>query len=334
MKNTSPAERFRLQRSDARASAFDLGHEVERGLCAAHKSIPCRFFYDAAGSRIFEEICTLPEYYLTRAEDEILARYADEIVAFLPNDLSLVELGSGSARKTRRLIGACLARRGALRYVPIDISQAALEESARALLDLDPRLSIDAFAGEYHDGLRWLDRGSCGPRLVLWLGSNVGNFDREHAARFLVQLRASLHDQDRLLIGIDLRKSKSVLESAYDDARGVTARFNLNLLARINAELGGDFDRARFRHVATYDEREGKIEMSLESLCAHIVRIEAIGRTIAFAAGERIHTEDSYKYSREEIDALALAAGMTRERTWLDSRGLFSVHLFKSGRRS
>jgi len=321
-----------MHTSDPKTVLSSLAREVRRGLTARPKVLPCRFFYDEEGSQIFEEICALPEYYVTRAEDEILAWHAPEIVARMPRVSTVVELGSGSAKKTRRLIAALLARptagAPALGYVPIDISPSALAESARALSAEFPGLCIEPIECEYGEGLRALRRARRGPRLVLWLGSNVGNFDRCEAARFLLDVRDALEPDDRLLIGIDRRKSKSILEPAYDDAQGVTARFNQNLLKRIDAELGGSFGLAAFRHVALYDEVEGRIEMHLESERDQVVRVEALDLDVHFARGERIHTENSYKYSDLEIAELARAASMRVEARWLDSRAYFASCLF------
>ncbi len=320
--------RFELLAGDPGTVAEDLARAVDRGLRARPRRLPCRFFYDAVGSALFEEICELPEYYLTRAEDEILARHADEIAASVAAGCELVELGSGSARKTRHLVHALLARSTSLRYSPIDISKSALLAGAPGLLELHPGVSIRAIEAEYEAGLAKLDERTPNGRLVLWLGSNVGNLARDEAAVFLRRLAARFSDLDRLLVGIDLRKEKSVLERAYDDARGVTARFNRNLLSRVNAELGADFEPERFRHVALYDEEEGRIEMHLESTRPQTVHVASLDLEVALASGERIHTEDSYKYSRAEIEELARAAGMRVERSWLDAAARFSVNLF------
>ena len=322
-----PGARLVLQGGGATAAVDDLAREVRRGLRSSPKRIPCRFFYDAEGSRLFEEICELPEYYLTRAEDEILAERAGEIAELVPAGADLVELGSGSARKTSRLIRAMLARSGTLCYVPIDISPTALEASSERLLECHPALSIRGIAAEYEAGLAWLEEMPSSGRLVLLLGSNIGNFDRKGAAELLRRLGRRLAPGDRLLVGIDLRKERSVLERAYDDARGVTARFNKNLLVRMNAELGSDFDPADFRHLAFYVEDAGRIEMHLESRRAHRVRIERLAMDVHLAAGERIHTEDSYKYSPEEIEGLARAAGLERVVSWTDRRELFSLNV-------
>lgn len=317
--------RWRVRTAGA-APRSALVDEVRSGLSGMPKHLACRFFYDALGSRLFEEICRLDEYYLTRCEDEILARASAEIVACTRGPATIVELGSGSASKTRRILSAEIARSGSTRYVPIDISRSALEESARSLSAQFEELVVDAIEGEYEEGLELVEHGA-GATLVLWLGSNVGNFDRASAARFLGRVRDRLRPGDAVLLGADLRKSRELLEPAYDDARGITARFNKNLLARINAELGGDFDLDAFRHVAHYDEVEGRVEMHLESLRAQRVEIRALRMQVDFARGERIHTEDSYKHSFEELDALASASGFAITRRWLDRRGWFAESL-------
>ncbi|MBI3911412.1 MAG: L-histidine N(alpha)-methyltransferase [Armatimonadetes bacterium] len=310
---------------DEHLAAF--ARDVAAGLTAHPKCLSCCYFYDHQGSLLFEEICQLEEYYLTRAEREILLARAAEIAALFPGEIALVELGSGSATKTRILIEAFLRQRGALRYVPVDISRTMLEESTLALRDEYPELEIVAVAAEYTQGLRHLAAESARPKLVLWLGSNIGNFDRPEAARFLRQVRETMAPCDRLLVGVDLRKEAVVLERAYDDARGVTAQFNLNLLARINREMGGHFDLAMFRHRALYDEEMGRVEMYLDSLVDQQVRIDRLGLEVSFAAGEPIHTENSYKYSGEEIQALARSAGVRIERQWFDGARRFSVNL-------
>ena len=318
-------DRLTLVEADAGIPS-DFAADVREGLTAKAKQLSCRYFYDAAGSALFEEICALPEYYLTRAEQEILDAHAGEIIASCSSDAALVELGSGSATKTRTLLEAALARRTPVRYVPIDISRSMLEESSRALLERYPGVEITAIAAEYRAGLRWLRRQR-DPKLVLWLGSNVGNFGRRDAARFLNGVRATMSPSDRLLMGVDLRKSRAVLEAAYDDAAGVTARFNLNLLARINRELDANFDLAAFAHRARWNERLGRVEIHIESLRAQVVRIDALALDVPFRAGEKIYTESSYKYSFVEIERLARAAGLVVAERWLDDARRFSVNL-------
>jgi dimethylhistidine N-methyltransferase len=320
-------ERLQVVRGSLRHEAQDFARDVAEGLSARPKRLPCRWFYDAEGSRLFEEITELPEYDPPRAEREILLERAGEIAALFPSGPSVMELGSGSARKTRILLEALLRRHGRARYLPVDVSESALLGSSRALAADHPQLEVIAVAGDYHDGLRLL-AGQPGPRLVLWLGSNIGNLERAEAAAFLAHLRSLLSPGDRALVGIDLRKARAALEAAYDDSRGVTARFNKNLLARINAELGGRFDLGAFRHRAFYDEAPGRVEMHLVSTRAQRVRIQALAVEVDFAEGEAIHTENSYKYSPAEIDELAAASGLRVERRWTDGERRFASVLF------
>ncbi len=314
----------------------DFGTDVAHGLSQPLKTISCRWLYDEIGSDLFEQICALPEYYPTRAEAEILAANAAEIVDLAGHDATCVELGSGSSVKTRSVLDAFFAAsadtsadgRERLTYVPIDISPTALETSARVLLEDYPGLDVIGIVGEYRRGFEWLAEHAERKKLVLWLGSNVGNFDRESAESFLHEMRNHMTGDDRLLIGIDLRKDARVLEAAYDDAAGVTARFNINVLTRINRELRGNFNLDGFEYEAVYDEDSGRVVMNLVSLRAQTVRIEALDLTVTFDAGERIHTEDSRKFSFEEIDALAASAGFDVARRWLDGQSRFSVNLF------
>jgi dimethylhistidine N-methyltransferase len=330
--NDDPSERLSLHRLAGAAGRDDFAGDVRRGLDAEPKTLPPKYFYDELGSQLFEAICLLPEYYLTRAESEIFARYSGEIVeaAARGSDVTLFEMGSGSASKTRRIIDALLARQKRLRYVPVDISPAALEASANALLRDYTALEVAAYAGDYDAALPRLEENfeSGGRALFLFLGSNIGNFDREGARAFLLNLRRVLRAGDALLLGADLKKDAATLEAAYDDALGVTAAFNLNLLARINRELQADFSPRAFRHVALYDERRGRVEMHLESTRNQTVRLRALGLSVEFREGERIHTENSYKYDLEGLSALAAETGFERARTWLDAGERFSSNLF------
>jgi len=325
---STPLERFTLIAPEAGNHLGEFAREVEAGLTGLPKSLSCRYFYDREGSLLFEAICELPEYYLTRTEGEILLEHASEIASRFSTDTTLVELGSGSAAKTRILLEAFLSRSDELRYVPVDISHTMLEESSLTLLEEYAHLEIVAIAGEYHDGLRQLRAVVEGPKLILWLGSNVGNFERAEAARFLRRVQDTMSPSDRLLVGIDLRKDRAILEKAYDDSQGITAQFNLNILARINCELGGHFDLEAFRHRAVYNEEIGRIEMYLVSTRAQRVAIDQLDLEVQFAAGEAVHTENSYKYSFVEIEALAAAAGLRLQRQWLDAGCRFSVNLF------
>jgi dimethylhistidine N-methyltransferase len=319
-------DRFRLIAVPSRDRRDAFARDVRTGLTSRPKLLSCCFFYDAEGSALFETICDLREYYLTRAEREILTGHADAVAARFPHSAQLVELGSGNSSKTRLLIEAFLRRHDSLHYVPLDICRDVLHETALELLRAYPQMSITAVAAEYHEGLQHLDSASL-PKLILWLGSNVGNFDRLEAAGFLGRVRQTMKPEDRLLMGVDLRKNREVLEPAYDDAQKVTAAFNLNLLERINRELDGRFDRDAFAHRAIYNDDLGRIEMHLVSRRAQTVRIVALDLEVPFAAGESIHTENSYKYSFAEIDALTAAAGLRVEERWLDRAGLFSVNL-------
>jgi len=300
---------------------------VRQGLGGQRKVLPCRFLYDQAGSEFFEAICALPEYYLTRAESAILQAQSEVIAAVVAPGSALVELGSGSAVKTRLLIAAFLKRQQILHYLPIDISPSILEESILALGRDYPGLRVSGVVGEYAEGLDYLGEHLEEPKLILWLGSNVGNFERPAAARFLRQVRGGMGPGDRLLMGVDLRKDKAILERAYDDRQGVTAAFNLNLLVRVNRELGGHFDLSKFRHQAVYDEKEGRISMYLVSRQAQRVAIDGLAMEVVFAAEEAIHTEDSYKYAPEEIDDLAQRAGFTVEERFFDEEKCFSDNL-------
>jgi L-histidine Nalpha-methyltransferase len=328
MTSADPSPRYTLLESDPHAQRASFADAVAQGLGSEPKSLPCRYFYDEAGSALFEEICRLPEYYLTRAEREILEAHADEIVADTGACSELVELGSGSASKTRLLIEAFLRRAGRLRYVPIDISRSALAESAQALLADYPGLEIRAIAGEYEQGLLRLRAGSDDePRLYAWLGSNIGNFDRAEASDFLRHVRDAMRARDRLLVGIDLRKDRRTLERAYDDGSGVTARFNRNLLSRINRELGARFDLEDFRHEAIWRSREGRVELSLVSRRDQEIAIPALDMVVKLRKGERIHTEDSFKYSPREIAEVAEAAGLRVAARWCDDASRFSLNL-------
>jgi L-histidine N-alpha-methyltransferase len=324
---TSSHARLKLIAAEERTGGSEFADAVRAGLTASPKRLDCRYFYDERGSQIFEEICALPEYYLTRTEHEILRDRAMEIAEVFGARTTLVELGSGSAIKTRTLIEAFLRKHGRLRYVPLDISRTMLEESAHALLEDYPGLEILAIAAEYDRGLRTIHAEDSRRKLVLSLGSSLGNFHREDAASFLARVRQVIAGCDRVLLGVDLRKDPQQLVRAYDDATGVTARFNQNLLVRINRELGGHFDVDRFAFRAVFEDGPGRVESYLVSRGDQRVAIDALGMDVAFADGETIHTENSYKYSLEEIDGLAETAGFTVEHRWLDRRGWFSVSL-------
>jgi L-histidine N-alpha-methyltransferase len=323
------AARWRLIVLGTGDPLVEFGRDVAAGLTASPKRLACRYFYDAEGSALFDAICELPEYYLTRAETAILRAHAGDIAACFPGEVTLVELGSGSAVKTRLLLEAFLRSHSQLCYVPIDICRPVLEASAARLLHEFANLEITAVAAEYHQGLQQLRAEADRPKLILWLGSNIGNFDRSEATHFLGRVRETMTAADRLLIGVDLRKDKAILEAAYDDAAGVTAAFNLNLLARINRELDATFDVHAFGHRAIYDEVEGRIEMYLVSTRPQRVRIGRLGLEVAFAAGEMVHTENSYKYSPTEIADLCAAARLAIENSYFDAERRFCLCLMR-----
>jgi dimethylhistidine N-methyltransferase len=304
-----------------------LADDVRTGLATQPKRFLPKYFYDQLGSQLFEAICLLPEYYLTRAENEILERYADEIVASVEGQKTLVEMGSGSASKTRLLIEALLRRQDDLLFMPVDISASALESSSRILLQSYPRLKIEAYAADYFAGLAELGKKPRGRTLALFLGSNISNFDEHDALDFLRAMRSVLRKDDALLLGADLKKDTATLEAAYNDALGVTAAFNLNVLARINRELGGNFDLRGFKHHARYNAEVGRVEIFIESLCDQKVTIEKLDLEVELSAGEQIHTENSYKYDLPGISQLAATTGFTCMRTWLDSQERFSSNL-------
>jgi L-histidine N-alpha-methyltransferase len=313
---------------EAAAQEESFASAVAAGLARKPRAIPCRFLYDEVGSKLFEEICELPEYYLTRAEREILIERADRIAARFDAPITLAELGSGSSAKTRVLIEACLRHHRRLRYLPVDISRSMLEASSLALLERYPALEVHAIASELGTALHLVGREASGPKLVLWLGSSVGNLTRDEAAAFLARVREVMVPGDALLIGIDLRKERGVLEGAYDDAAGVTARFTLNLLQRMNRELDARFDVRHFAHRTVYHEDEGRVQIEIVSRRAQRVAIEALDLEIDLARGEAIHVEDSFKYSLAETLELAAAAGLRVEERWLDRAARFSLSLF------
>ncbi len=292
-----------------------LKQDVIAGLSLPQKTLPPKYFYDDAGSRLFERICRLPEYYPTRAELALTRRHIGSIARFAGRGCELIEYGSGESLKTRLLIRAL--RPAA--YLPVDISEAALRGAAARLAREFPWLDIVPVNGDFSRPIE-LPRARA-PRLVYFPGSTIGNLTPEEAHAFLAMTRGQAA---RMLVGVDLRKDANVLHAAYNDSRRVTAAFNLNLLARINRELGADFDLKRFAHYAFYNAAAGRIEMHLISLARQTVRI---GRhRFNFDAGESIHTENSYKYSVEGFRALAARAGYEAKKLWTDAKGRFALH--------
>ncbi len=298
--------------------------DVMRGLSLPQKSIPAKYFYDEHGSQLFEAICELPEYYPTRTELGIMQRYAPEMAQLMGPRSLLIEYGSGSSKKTRMLIEAAAPAA----YMPIDISRVLLEATARELAEHYPALHLVAVCADYSKPLVLpnSDAYSHQKRVVYFPGSTIGNFDAAETAAFLRNVKQVLGPGGVFLVGVDLKKNPAVLHAAYNDAQGVTAAFNLNLLRRMNHELGSNFDLAAFRHHAFYDAQLGRIEMHLVSLVSQSVTLQ--GRRFTFAPGETVHTEISCKYGIEEFQQRAAAAGLRAEKVWVDEARLFSVHCF------
>jgi L-histidine N-alpha-methyltransferase len=296
--------------------------DVLTGLAQPQKTLPPKYFYDARGCELFERICELPEYYPTRTEFAIMREHAGAMAKFLGPDCQLIELGSGSSRKTPILIEQLQPPL----YVPIDIAGEALRSAAAGLALRFPWLNVIGVCADYTKPLTLPEFVGVPIRrkAVYFPGSTIGNFTPHEAIEFLKLARRMVGTGGALLIGVDLKKDKRLLDAAYDDAAGVTAAFNLNLLARINRELGGNFQLRRFRHKAYYDENKGWIEMHLESLAAQLVHVG--GERLRFGQGETIHTEISCKYSVEEFRAVAHRAGFEPDQTWIDAANLFSVH--------
>jgi L-histidine N-alpha-methyltransferase len=303
--------------------------DVFEGLTKTPKSLPPRLFYDAAGSALFEEITRLPEYYLTRTESGLLQQYSAEIAERVGPNVSVIELGAGTAAKTGTIIKALSARQLRVDYYPVDISSSALQVAVESLNGSYPRVRVHPVATNYVADSGFLTSVS-GRKLVLYLGSSIGNFEPEEAMDLLRRMRAHMHEGDYLLLGTDLVKDTSVLLPAYDDAQGVTARFNKNILGRINRELGGNFDLALFRHVALWNPERSRIEMHLESTLDQTVKVKLIGLEVLFRQDERIHTENSYKYTVPGVRNTLLQAGFEIESTWTDSNNWFGTHLARA----
>jgi L-histidine N-alpha-methyltransferase len=318
---------------DLPAATLRVADDVRRGLLASPKALPPHLFYDAMGSQLYERITELPEYYLTRAERSIFEVHADSFVQHAGGSggrpLTVVELGAGSAAKTELVLRAVLRRQPRCLYVPIDVSLTAVEDARARLAGALPAVRVRPLVMTHEEAVRGL-KGTPAPQLLMFIGSSVGNFEDEEASRLLGGIRHALGPDAVLLLGTDLRKRPDVLIRAYDDAAGVTAAFNKNLLARINRELGGHFDLARWKHVARWNDAASRIEMHLESTVRQEVPIDALGLRVAFEAGETIHTESSIKYDVPRVDRLLEAAGFHRDETYYDDAKRFAVHLARS----
>ncbi len=320
------AEQIAIEVHLAADGGAAMEHDIRAGLSAQPKELAPKYFYDERGSKLFERITELPEYYPTRAERAILAERSTEILAAAGEPGVLVELGSGSAAKTRHLLSAmrdagCLGT-----YVPVDISEEITHETAECLVEEYPDLAVRGLVCDFEHDLERIPNAD-GGRLIAFLGGTIGNL-YPHARRdFLARLAALLGPEDRLLLGTDLIKESARLEAAYDDACGVTAEFNKNVLAVLNRELGADFDLAAFEHVARYDDSEARMDIRLRSLTDQTVRVEGLEMEVAFAAGEEMRTEISAKFTRERLERVYEEAGLELAGWFTDPAGDYALSL-------
>jgi L-histidine Nalpha-methyltransferase len=303
-----------------------MAREVRLGLTARPKELPPKYFYDERGSQLFEQITKLPEYYPTRAERAILAERSAEIVAAAAAPGTLVELGSGSAAKTRHLLSAMRDAGCLSTYVPVDISAEITHETAESLVEEYPGLAIHGLVCDFEHDLERIPDGG-GRRLVAFLGGTIGNLYPHARREFLARLAALLEPGDRFLLGTDLVKERSRLEAAYDDSAGVTAEFNKNVLLVLNRELGGDFDPAGFEHVARYDAQEARMDIRLRSLGEQTVRLDGLDLTVHFAAGEEMRTEISAKFTRPRLEAIYREACLRPTGWFTDPAGDYALSL-------
>lgn len=304
----------------------DYAPEVVRGLSTRPKTLPCKLFYDERGSAIFELITELPEYYLTRTELEILRENSRAIVEAAGSPVSVIELGAGTATKTGILLQAVARRQMRVKYFPVDISPSALDEAQKRVRDELPGALVQPIVTDFGNGFSFLRKIS-GRKLVLYLGSSIGNFEWENATAMLRKVHDRLMPGDALLLGTDMVKGPEILVPAYDDAKGITSEFNKNILHRLNREMDGDFDVNSFRHVAEWNPRVSGMQIHLESRQAQTVTLRLTGTVIRFAAGERIHTENSYKYTLEMVERMLCVSGFALEKTWFDRHKWFGLHL-------
>ncbi len=309
--------------------------DVLKGLTSRPKWLPAKLFYDAAGSALFEQITTLPEYYLTSTEQGIFERYAREMLSAAGNGrlgtgggATIVELGAGTAKKTMLLLRAAIENHRSVRFIPVDLSSSALRLARQRVSSELPQVTVQSLLLDFTESLSALS-AIAGPKLVLFLGSSIGNFEPMAASAFLRRVRQSLAPGDALLLGADMRKPVELLLRAYDDAAGVTAQFNLNVLARLNRELQAEFNLERFAHQVRWSGPHSRIEMHLESRADQLVGVRALGLSVPFSAGETIHTENCYKYTPTMIQSIAQNGGFAVERAWSDDHDRFRVNLLR-----
>ena len=305
-----------------------FAEEIRNTLQHSKKSISPKFFYDESGSKLFDEICLLPEYYPYNAETEILDKIEQKLLPYLSEEFHLVELGSGSSVKTRLLIDVLLKSQKYLQYFPIDISE-ILDQSAKNLCKDYPNLSVTGVVDTFENGLDFIENYDNKPNLITFLGSSFGNFDKSNGITFLKKISSLMKSSDLFLIGLDLKKDQKILHNAYNDAQNTTAKFNLNVLKRINAELGANFDIKKFEHHAIYNEEKGRIEMYLRSLSEQSVSIPKSELSINLLKDELIHTENSHKFSLDQIESILKDTNLEKLEMWFDSRNYFALVLAK-----
>jgi dimethylhistidine N-methyltransferase len=304
--------------------------DVLIGLSKTPKELSSRYFYDENGSRLFQKIMDLPEYYLTECEFNIFNTHKEEFSRLMGNEnFNLIELGVGDGRKTFLLLNHFMEKGRSFRYIPIDISESSMKTLTQNVSHEFPDLTMEGIVAEYFDGLKWISQMGADRNLVLFLGSNLGNFNKKQSQVFLYNLWNALNKDDYVAIGFDLKKDIDLMLDAYNDSQGITSEFNLNLLHRINRELGGDFDLDKFRHYSSYDVFTGAMESYLVSLEKQTVYIKAIGQSFSFDAWEPIHTEYSYKYLESDIKELASETGYVIEKQLYDSKKYFADSIWR-----
>ncbi|MCP2044492.1 L-histidine N(alpha)-methyltransferase [Pontibacter sp. HSC-36F09] len=330
---TTPNTLIDLSRkTDGSQDRAAFANDVADGLSQNPKQLSSRYFYDATGSRLFQQIMALPEYYLTRAEYSLMQQHRSDMVSTFAAGgfFHLVDLGAGDAMKTKLLLSELVKQEKPFNYVPVDISGSAMQELSKDLRQTHPDLLIQTVVAEYITGLQWLQQHLPERKVVLFLGSNIGNFERDEGLEFIRQIRRHLKPGDLFLLGVDLAKDPATILAAYNDASGVTAAFNLNLLERINRELGGNFDLDAFKHFALYDPQLGVMKSFLVSQREQEVYLEATQKRYTFAAWEAIHTESSHKYTLQQATEMGRSAGFEFVTSYLDEEGGFADMLFKA----
>jgi L-histidine Nalpha-methyltransferase len=323
---TQANERLRWINLDTDLPKIDDGIDVIQGLTQTPKTLPCRYFYDDRGSRLFEQITDLPEYYPTRTEQSIIDTYVSEIIA-LTGACELIELGSGSSRKTHTLLTAYSQLSDPLHYYPVDVSAGILRSTALDLLETYPQLNVCGVAGTYESALAQLPPRIIENRMLMFLGSTMGNLDDRSKDIFLTQVQKALQPGEFFLLGVDLQKPINILEAAYNDAQGVTAAFNLNVLRHLNDRFEGNFNLDRFTHLAFFNPTASQIEMHLKSLIDQTVKLKALNLEISFKAGETIHTEISRKFNLSALTNTLTAHALQPLKTWTDPQSWFGLIL-------